>query len=189
MKLTKEMQALAVAQFAAQAADAAAPYRAIANELAVIAGAKAKLGQKVTAAAGNLWEVFKSALAVGLTANHTADNIAVGLTVACEEAGVPGGSSRSYIGTIRNMYADVLRGEEAGGLSMESALLMKIKDARQKYMDADKKALAEALARLHEVTKGWTVAQLDGLTEYAKLENAERKARDEAEKARQQAAA
>ena len=96
----------------------------------------------------------------------------------------PGGSSRSYIGTLRNLYADVLRGEEAGGLSMESALLLKVKDARQKYMDAAKKARNEAIARLHEATKGWTVAQLDGLTEYANLENEERKAQKEAERAR-----
>jgi hypothetical protein len=179
MKLTKQMQEQAAQLFMAQAADAAAPYRALANEIAVIVGAKVKAGEKVTEAGENLWGKFRSALDIGLSADHSADNIAIGLTVACEEAEVPGGTARSYIGTIRNMYAEIL----AGGLTREDALLMKIKVARQRYMDADKKAMAEARARLAEETKGWTVAQLDDLKDYAKLCNEEAKAKKEADRA------
>lgn len=188
IKMTKAMQEQAEALFMAQAADAAAPYRTLAGEIGIIVGAKAKAGERVTEAGENLWGKFKSALDIGLSADHSADNIAVGLTVACEEAGVPGGSYRTYIGTIRSMYADVLRGEEAGGLSRENALLMKIKDARQRYMAADKKAMAEARARLAEATKGWTAAQVDDLTDYVKLCNEEAKAKAEADRAAAEAA-
>jgi hypothetical protein len=184
IKMTKAMQEQAAALFMAQAADAAAPYRTLAGEIGIIVGAKAKAGERVTEAGENLWGKFRSALDIGLSADHSADNIAVGLTVACEEAGVPGGSYRTYIGTIRSMYAEVL----AGGLSREDALLMKIKDARQRYMAADKKAMAEARARLAEATKGWTAAQVDDLTDYVKLCNEEAKAKAEADRAAAEAA-
>lgn len=178
MKMTKEMQAQATALFLAQAADAAAPYRELANSIAILTGAKAKVSEKATEIKEGLWGAFRSALDVGLASNHTADNIAIGLTVACEEAGVPGGSSRSYIGTIRNMYAEIL----AGGLTREDALLMKVKDARTRYMDADKKALKEARERLAEATKDWDVAMLDEYTALATAENDARRAEKEAAK-------
>lgn len=185
MKLTKEMQAQANALFLAQAADAAAPYRELANSIAVLTGARSKVAEKATEIKEGLWGAFRSALSVGLTANHSADNIAVGLTVACEDAGVPGGSSRSYIGTIRNMYAEIVSG---GPLTLEDALLMKVKDARARYMDADKKALKEARERLAEATKDWTVAMLDEYTALANADNEARRAEKEAAKAQALAA-
>jgi hypothetical protein len=181
MKMTKEMQAQATKLFLAQAADAAAPYRTLANEIAVLAGARSKVSEKATEIKEGLWGAFRSALDIGLSESHSADNIAVGLTVACEEAGVPGGSSRSYIGTIRNMYAEIV----AGSLSREDALLMKINDARQRYMDADKRALKEARERLAEATKDWTVAQLDEYTALATADNDARRAEAEAAKEEQ----
>jgi hypothetical protein len=163
------------------AADYAAPYRSIAATLATIAGAKAKLGEKVTEQAFSLWEGFKQGLDVAIAADHSPNAVRVGFAVACEEAGIPSGSFRSYVATIGSMYAEV----QTGTLTREDALLMKIKDARERYQDAEKKALREAKSRLEAAVKGYTVAQLDELTEYVKLVNAEAKAAAEAARAEQ----
>jgi hypothetical protein len=169
MKLNKEM-------LSALAADYALPYRELANQIGLIAAQKSTLANGVNEANFGLWDGFKKGLDVAIAADHSPTAIRVGFAVACEEAGIPAGSFRSYVATIGNMYADI----QAGSLEREVALLMKVKEARERYQDADKKALREAKARLEAATKGWTVAQLDELSEYAGLVNEERKAQADA---------
>ena len=171
MKLTKEMQEFIMAQ----AADAAAPFRGLANEIGLIVARKKAATKAGSEQSANLWDTFKMSLSIAHGANMDAGALRLGLAVACTEANVPAGSFRSYVGTIGNMYADVI----GGGIGLNDALAMTIKDARERYQDAEKKALREARARLAEETKDWTAEALDELT--AELKAAREAAQQEAE--------
>ena len=160
MKLNKDLQAIAAQLLADQSADAAAPFRTLAGEIARIAETKDKAREKGTEATANLWGSFRSALSIAHDAGMAATTLKLGLAVACAEANVPSGSYRSYVGTVANMLADV----NAGGITITDALLLSIKDARERYQDAEKKAAREARANLLEAIKGWTPAQVDALT-------------------------
>lgn len=161
MKLNKELQAIAAERLMAEAADAAAPFRSLANEIRSIAQAKGNANTATTNANESLWGAFKSALSIAHDAGMSASSMKLGLAVACAEADVPAGSYRSYVATVSDMLADV----NGGGITIEAALLMKVKDAREKYQDAAKKARREANARLTEATKDWTTAQVNALAD------------------------
>lgn len=171
-------------QARANAADQAAPYRELANKVAMIAGAKGKLSEKVTEAGYNLWESFKESLDTALSADHTATSMRIGLTVAMTDAAVPPGSFRSYVATVTSLYERV----QGGTLTQTDAKLLKIKDARELVQDEGKKALREARNRLAEASKDFEVADIDELVEYSKAMIEERKAAEEAAEAARKAA-
>ena len=59
-----------------------------------------------------------------------------------------------------------------------------VKDARERYMDADKKAVLDARAKLNEATKGWTAEQLLLLASIAAESNAPVEAEQDDHRAR-----
>lgn len=124
MKLSKD----ATARLLAQAADAALPYRTLAAAIATANATVAAKAEATKAERKSLWALFRDSLALGLEAQHTATDLRVGLEVALADA-VPGGSFRSYIGTVGNMYADIV----AGSLSVEDASTMTVEKARERY--------------------------------------------------------
>lgn len=118
-KVDKQLTALELAQ----------PYAELALELAKeIKGVKS-LQDKLEAKKGGVWGGFKRALAIGMAAGHTAANIKAGLAVACEEAKIPSGSFRGYVGTIGHMYNEIAEGT----LTLSEAENMSIGDARKRY--------------------------------------------------------
>lgn len=160
MKMTKDLQGLANAMFAEAAADAAAPFRALANEIGTIVAKRKGLSAEGTKQGASLWDKFKTALSIAHEAGMSANSLKLGLAVACAEADVPTGSYRSYVSTVASMLADV---NSASDTTIVEALALTIQQAREKYQDAEVKALREARARLAEVTKSYTADQLDDL--------------------------
>jgi hypothetical protein len=154
------------------------PYAALASHLATaLAGAKIQADAAKSAKTGT-WAGFKSAVVIGRDNGHSASVMRTGLEVACVDAGIPSGSFRGYISTVESLAADVFAGE----LSMAELEAISVKDARERYMDADKKAVLDARAKLNEATKGWNAEQLLLLASIAAESNApEAEAEDAAE--------
>lgn len=145
----------------------AAPYDGLAKKLATaIAGTKAH-GDAVKAERSTLWDTFKSACTIGLKAEHDANALRAGLEIACVNAGIPAGSFRGYVSTIGSLYGDLI----AGNLSEGELADISVKDARERYMDADKRLLNEARKRLNDAVKGWSVAAIIAFAEMAEKVN------------------
>lgn len=161
MSFSKEFQAAAMAEAASRATGLAAPYRAIAIAIATAVAAQAVHEGKLKVEKVSLWSAFKDALSVAATAEHSPSALRMGLEVACNEADVPGGSFRSYAGTVSSMAQDIADGT----LTLADALAMPIVDARNRYkevtpLQAAKTALLAAIA-------DWTPEQVVLLAELA----------------------
>ena len=151
MKLSKTITAILLAQAAV-----AVPYAGLAAHIATIAAGTAAQGDALKAARTGLWDSFKAAIPLALEAEHNAETMRAGLEIACMNANVPAGTFRGYVSTVQSLYADI----EAGELSAAEVEAISVKDARERYMNADKKALATAKAALLARVKGWTVEEL-----------------------------
>lgn len=152
----KGLSAIANATILAQASAVAGPYLALASHLATaLAGVKSH-AETVKAEKVTVWDSFKSAITVARDNGHDSATMRAGLEIACLQAAIPAGSFRGYMSTVESLAADLFRGE----LSLIEVNEISVKDARERYMDADKKALNAARAKLNEVTKGWTAEQL-----------------------------
>lgn len=149
MQLSKSVQEALLANAVSQAHTMAVPYEEVAKGIALaVAANKAHTG-KAKEERTNLWGAFKQALSIGLAAGHNVNALRVGLEVACEEQKVPGGSIRSYINTLENMYREI----EAGGLTLIAAEKLSIADARKRYrvVSDDEKARKDLL----DTVKDW----------------------------------
>lgn len=111
------------------ALELARPYAELAMELAKGFKKVKGLQDSLTTAKGGLWGGFKQALSIGMAASHNVSNIKAGLAVACEEATIPSGSYRGYVGTIGHMYNELV----TGTLTLSEAEQMSIGDARKRY--------------------------------------------------------
>lgn len=162
MKLSK----LALASLAAQATALSGPYASLARELATDITAAKVAGETAKEAKGGIWGGFKNAITASIEAEHDANAMRVGLEVACEEAGIPSGTFRGYVSTLCSLKADV----DNAVLSLEQALSISIKDARELYADADKKARKALTDRLNAAVKKLDAAALTELVELAEAQ-------------------
>lgn len=166
----------------------AAPYSALAASLATALAGLKKDADTLTGEKTKVWDAFKSACAIGKKAKHDRDALRAGLEIACVQAGIPAGSFRGYISTVESLYADVLayapaNGDEPQkGLTLEQVKEISVKDARERYMDAGKKALAEAKARLTKAVGEWSADAIIELAKVAEAANAKAAAAKPAEK-------
>lgn len=111
------------------ALELARPYAELAMELAKGFKKVKGLQDSLTTAKGGLWGGFKQALSLGMSAGHNASNVKAGLAVACEEAKIPSGSYRGYVGTIGHMFNELADGT----LTLAEAEQLSIGDARKRY--------------------------------------------------------
>ena len=156
MKLNKDMQNALMAQ----AADKALPYRTLAAAVAQGVATVAAHAERTKGERKGLWATFRSALNAAHDAGHSATDLRVGLTIACNEAEVPAGTIRSYVGTLANMQADV----NAGTLPLAEALELSIEKARERYpADTEAAKLKAARAEVADAVKLCTVAELKEL--------------------------
>lgn len=159
MKLSNAASASLVAAMTAYAA----PYSELARSLAA-ATAEAKVaGEVAKEVKGGVWAGFKSAVSIAAREGHNADTLRVGLEVACTEAGIPSGTFRGYVSTVCNLAADV----DAGLLDLPEVDAISVKDARERYMDGDKKARKALTDRLAAAVKKMDAAALTELVELA----------------------
>lgn len=150
MKLSK----LALASLASAGEAYAGAYQALATSLANTIAAGKTQADKAKGTKGTIWEGFKSALSIAEKEGHTETALRVGLEIACENAGIPSGSYRSYVVTIGNLFHDV----KAGELTNEQVEAMTVKEARERYK-APPTELEQMRAKLVEDTKDFTVEQ------------------------------
>lgn len=111
------------------ALELARPYAELAMELAKGFKKVKGLNDALTTAKGGLWGGFKQALSIGMASDHNVSNIKAGLAVACEEAKIPSGSYRGYVGTIGHMYNELV----TGTLTLSEAEQLSVADARKRY--------------------------------------------------------
>ncbi len=145
----------------------AAPYEELARTIATAIAAAGIHAEKAASERTTLWDSFKGAIDVALTVGHNAGALQAGLSVACEEAGIPAGSYRGYSSTIVNLFTDLSEGR----LDRAQVSAMSVKDARERYMDAEKKAdkemqakLLAAYAKLTRADRATLVAELEART-------------------------
>lgn len=111
------------------ALELAQPYAALALDIAKGMKQVKSLTDKLATSKGGVWGGFKQAISIGMAASHSLANIKAGLAVACEEAKIPSGSYRGYIGTIGHLYTDIL----AGNMTIAEAEALSVADARKRY--------------------------------------------------------
>lgn len=132
-----------------------APYRKLAQGIATAVAAGKALNEKAQEGKRTLWDSFKAAMKIAVESHHTAEALRDGLSLACAEAEIPTGSFRSYVATTADLFALV----KAEKLDLSKATGLKIKEARELVMPADKKQLAELKARFAELTAEYTAEQ------------------------------
>lgn len=150
MKLSK----LAIASLASAGEAYAGAYQPLAIDLANRIAASKTQTDKAKGTKQTVWDGFKSALAIAQENGHTETALRVGLEIACENAGIPSGSYRSYVVTVGNLFHDV----KAGELTGEQVEAMTVKEARDRYK-APPSELEQMRAKLIEDTKDFTVEQ------------------------------
>lgn len=151
MKLSK----LALASLASAGEAYAGAYQPLAIDLANRIAAGKSQADKAKGTKQTVWDGFKSALAIAEKEGHTETALRVGLEIACENAGIPSGSYRSYVVTVGNLFHDV----KAGELTSEQVEAMTVKEARDRYKP-EPTPLEAARAKLIEDTKDFDLEQL-----------------------------
>ena len=164
MALSRQLQQELLADQIKKADVFAAPYRALATELAINFAEAAELAQNQKDNRTATWTVFKGALEIAVNAKHSVNALRIGMEIACDAAGVPGGSFRSYINTLSNMYEDI----QSKNMTLEQATAMTIAQARALYRVLT--PLQEARASLNEAIANWTAEELMKLVDLAKGE-------------------
>lgn len=156
MKLSNEtMTALAAAGQAY-----AAPYAHLAATLATAIGSAKTQAETAKGAKQTVWDGFKSAMGIAAENGHNAAALRAGLEIACINAGIPSGSFRGYVGTIGNLYADVLKPEgEAGHIALSAAVALSVKDARDRYKP-EPTNLEKLHAKLAAAVKDWNEEEM-----------------------------
>lgn len=152
----KGLSNAANATLVALAAAASAPYNALAASIATATSANKVTADGLKAAKLNVWDAFKSAIGIAVEAGHNAAQMRAGLEISCVNAGVPAGTFRGYVSTVESLALDLFTGEIDAGTVAE----ISVKDARERYMDADKRILNEARAKLRERVKDWDAEQI-----------------------------
>lgn len=160
--LSRQLQEMLLADAMAKAQGFAIPYKALCSELSAISRAMAERAEQGRKDRLNLWDTFKKALAIAANSGHSVESMRLGLELACNEAQIPGGSFRSYVNTLGQLYNDVLRGE----LKIEEAIGLSIGDARARYRVVS--PAAKLRQELVEVTRDWTPDELAALINLAR---------------------
>lgn len=156
---------------------AAAPYQPLANSIAAKVKEATSDSETVRAERGNIWDGFKKALDIAKAQHHNASAMATGLELACKEAGIPAGTFRSYVATLKSMAEEIESGVAPSGtdkddkplvaLTAETAVKLPIMDARKRYQSDEDKALREARGKLARVTAKWSAEFVDDLANIA----------------------
>jgi hypothetical protein len=171
------MAKLTIQDQMAVAAPFANAYATIALDIKRAADVKSAAAADNKEAGTSLWGGFQQALAVAVKDGHNAPQMRVGLAVACELAGVPSGSIRSYMGTAVGLLEAVITER----LTLEEAASMPIVKAREFLKPDSDKERAALMERLRAAIKAWDNATVERLV--ADVEAITAKAGEEAKKA------
>lgn len=159
--LSKSVQAALLENAVEQAKAAATPYEAIAKEIAVAVEAQKVHTDKAKGERTSLWNGFKRALSIAASVGHSPTTLRIGLEVACEQNGVPGGSFRSYVNTVVSLFTDI----NEGNISLADAEKLTITDARKRYRTVS--PVQEARQNLMAAIADWTPEEIGVLTSIA----------------------
>lgn len=159
--ISPQLREMLLAEAMSKASGFAIPYKALCGELSAIAHAQAARDAASRRDRATLWDTFKKALNIAANSGHSVESMRMGLELACSEAGIPGGSFRSYVNTLGQLFEDVLRAR----ITVEEATALSISDARARYrvitpVDKVRRALAEA-------TRDWNANELSALLNVA----------------------
>jgi hypothetical protein len=138
-------------------------YKILAGRIATALAAGKDKAKGATKDRESAWGLFKSAIKFAADNGHTPEQMREGLGVYCLLAGIPQGTVNGYITVTEQLAIDY----NAGKLDSAKLADMSIADARDRYLDADKRAAKEAKAALLEVVKEWTGPQIRTLLELA----------------------
>lgn len=155
ISLSKSVQEALLQDAASRAHAMAVPYETVARNVALAVEANKAHAGKAKEERTNLWGAFKSALSVGMANEHSIQALRVGLEVACEEQKVPGGSIRSYVNTIENMYREII----SGSLMLPAAEKLSIADARKRYRVVSDEE--KARRNLLDLVKDWKPDEIE----------------------------
>lgn len=148
----------------------AVPYKPVALHVGTALTAVKTHQDKMAEERKNVWASFKEALDVAATSGHTTQAMKIGLALACDEVGIPEGSFRSYLGTVSNLYEDILNPDNPrGALTLAQAKVMTIQEARKRFAPPPT-PVQEARQQLAKLTSDWTPEQLQALVNIAKGE-------------------
>jgi hypothetical protein len=150
MALSKQVKDSLLEQEVKKAEAFATPYRALAAQIKTVMDESASLQETARENRTTTWDIFKQALVIASEEGHTQLALRVGMEIACDQAGVPGGSFRSYLSTVVNLYEDI----QEGNLSLKDAQDMTITAARALYRVVT--PAQEARAALLEAVATWT---------------------------------
>lgn len=150
MALSKQVKDSLLEQEVKKAEAFATPYRALAAQIKTVMDESASLAETAKENRTTTWDIFKQALAIAAEEGHTQLALRVGMEIACDQAGVPGGSFRSYLSTVVNLYEDI----QEGNLTLKDATDMTITAARALYRVVT--PAQEARAALLEAVASWT---------------------------------
>ena len=164
MALSKQAKEMLLADQIKKAEVYAAPYRPLATELAVNVAEAQRIADEAKENRASTWTLFKKALAIATTSKHSVEAMRIGLEIACDGAGIPGGSFRSYVMTVTNLYDDIRQ----KNITLADAEAMTITQARALYRVLT--PLQEARAALNEAIAAWDAAELMKLVDLAKGE-------------------
>jgi hypothetical protein len=150
MALSKQVKDSLLAAEVKKAEAFATPYRALAEQIKSVMDESASIAETAKENRATTWDTFKQALAIASAEGHSQLALRVGMEIACDQAGVPGGSFRSYLSTIVNLYEDIQEGE----LTLKDAQDMTITAARALYRVIT--PAQEARSALLEAVASWT---------------------------------
>ena len=169
--MTQVLRVALTPAIAAAIAALTGPYADTAKHIAAAVAASKASSDEATGRRKSVFASFKEAIPAAQTAGHSTDQMAEGLSLACAEAGVPSGTFRGYVSTVKNLMADV----QAGKLTMAEVTEISVADARKRYKPeptAEEKAKTEATNRLNAAMKEWNAEQIALLADYAESLNA-----------------
>ena len=154
MALSKEVRDSLLANEVKKAEAFATPYRTLAAQIKQSMEEAGSLADQQKENRASTWDMFKQALGIASAENHTQLALRVGMEIACDQAGVPGGSFRSYLSTVVNLYSDI----KEGNLSLKEAQELSIAQARALYRVVT--PVQEARNALLEAVSAWSPEEI-----------------------------
>lgn len=160
--LSAQLRDMLLADAMSKATGFAIPYKALCAELSAITKAQQARAEAARKDRVSLWDTFKKALSIAANSGHSVESMRMGLELACNEAEIPGGSFRSYVNTLGQLYNDILKGT----LPLDDAMGLTIGDARARYRVVS--PVDKLRRELAETTKEWTADELAALINLAR---------------------
>lgn len=155
--ISKDVQNMLLSEALGKASGFAIPYKALCGELHAIVTSQQERADAAKKDKASLWDTFKKALDIAIDSGHSVSAMRIGLELACSDATIPGGSFRSYVNTLAQLFEDILQAK----LTAEEARKLSIGDARARYRVVT--PVEQVRRELLSVVGEWTADELKAL--------------------------